>query len=293
MTDTMRLRIRILAPAGAVYHALTDPEELRAWLAEHVEVDLPDRYEFWGRYTPDGDVPRQRLLHVDDRSLRFSWTLGGTDTTVEIGLSGESDDETILSLSQSPFPTWEEALAEPGVRSQLHTFWALALANLVDHVEGRELTARCDLTSPEMSARVTIDAAPGAVFHSLTDADTFATWFGARAGIEPHLGGRFAMGGFELNPAPAKIIDLEPDHTLTLRWPDGLVTHWELEDSAGKTRLTIVQSGFDDTNPPYGGWMGWLGGVAELRRFHELPDWRPVWLSLEVPGLPDSMLTIG
>src|SRR5262249_26331764 len=156
------------------------------------------------------------------------WTVGGTDSTVEMGLSSASAEETVLSLSQQPFPTWDEALAESGVRSQLHTFWALALANLVDHVEGRELTARCDLTSPEMRARVPIDAAPDAVFPSLTDSDTFARWFGARAGIEPHVGGRFAMGGLELDPAPAKIIDLEPGRRLSLRWPDGLVTDWEL-----------------------------------------------------------------
>jgi uncharacterized protein YndB with AHSA1/START domain len=292
MSDTLRLRIRLLAPVSAVWQALTDADELRAWFAEHAEVDLPHRYEFWGRYTPDGQAPHQKLLEAGTHSLRFTWTVGGADTTVHIGLE-EHGAETVLALSQTPFPTWEEALAESGVKSQLHTFWALALANLVDHVEGRELTARCDLTASEMRARVTIDAAPAAVFDSLINPDTFARWFGARAGIEPHVGGRFAMGGLDADPAPAKIIDLDPGRRLALRWPDGLITDWELEGSAGQTRLTIVQSGFDETNPPYAGWMGWLGGVAELRRFHELPGWRPTWLALEVPGLPGDILTIG
>jgi uncharacterized protein YndB with AHSA1/START domain len=293
MNDTLRLRVRVLAPIEAVHRALTDAGELRTWLAEHAEVELPHRYQFWGRYTPDGAAPRQRLLHADEHTLRFSWPLDGRDTTVEIGLTPQPDGHTVLSLSQTPFPTWQEALAGTGIQGQLHTFWALALANLVDHVEGRELTGRCDLTSPEMRARLTIDAAPEAVFDSLINPDTFAQWFGARIGIEPHLGGRFAMGGFELDAAPAKIIDLDQDRRLGLRWPDGMVTDWELEGSAGKTRLTIVQSGFDDANPPYGGWMGWLGGMAELRRFHELPGWRPMWLAIEVPGLPEEMLTIG
>jgi uncharacterized protein YndB with AHSA1/START domain len=292
MSDTMRLRIRVLAPLERVRHALTDADELCGWLAEYAEVELPHRYAFWGRYIPEGDAPHQKLLHADEHGLRFSWTLDGKDTTVQIGLSRESD-ATILTLSQSPFPTWQEALGDNRVASQLHTFWALALANLVDHVEGRELTARCDLTSPEMRAQVIIGAAPDAVFDSLINPDTFARWFGARAGIEPHIGGRFAMGGVEVDPNPAKIIDLAADRKLSLRWPNGMVTDWELEGSAGRTRLTIVQSGFDDTNPPYGSWMGWLGGVAELRRFHELPGWRPMWLTLEVPGLPDDLLTIG
>ncbi len=38
--------------------------------------------------------------------------------------------------------------------------------------------------------------------------------------------------------------------------------------------------------------MGWLGGFAEPRRFHELPDWRPMWLDVAVPGMPDGMPTI-
>jgi hypothetical protein len=53
---------------------------------------------------------------------------------------------------------------------------------------------------------------------------------------------------------------------------------WKLEDSAGKTKLSFVQSGFDTANPPYGAWTGWLSGLAELRRYHELADWRPIWL---------------
>jgi hypothetical protein len=62
---------------------LTDAGALRVWLAEHAEVDLPHRYEFWGRYTPDGDAPHQRLLHADDSILRFIWRLDGEGTTTE------------------------------------------------------------------------------------------------------------------------------------------------------------------------------------------------------------------
>jgi hypothetical protein len=39
-----------------------------------------------------------------------------------------------------------------------------------------------------------------------------------------------------------------------------------------------VQSGFDDPQLPYAAWSGTVAGIAELRRFHELPDWRPIWL---------------
>jgi uncharacterized protein YndB with AHSA1/START domain len=56
----MRLKARAAAPLATVRRALTDADALRTWLAEHAEVDLPDRYEFWGRHTPEGSVARQR-----------------------------------------------------------------------------------------------------------------------------------------------------------------------------------------------------------------------------------------
>ena len=86
MTDdrTMRLRVRAPAPVARVWQALTSAGQLEVWLAEHAEVDLPRAYAFWGRYTPDAEVARQRLLSADDHRLRFTWPLGGEDTTVEI-----------------------------------------------------------------------------------------------------------------------------------------------------------------------------------------------------------------
>ncbi|WP_233559065.1 SRPBCC family protein [Micromonospora radicis] len=57
---------------------------------------------------------------------------------------------------------------------------------------------------------------------------------------------------------------------------------WELAESGGKTRLTFVQSGFDEQNPPYAAWSGGVAGLAELRRFHEVLDWQPIWLPAEM-----------
>src|SRR5262245_11821310 len=68
------LRLRAVVPAApkTVYEALTDPAALRVWLAEHAEVALPGKYEFWGRFTPDGAEPHQRVLHVDENTIRFA-----------------------------------------------------------------------------------------------------------------------------------------------------------------------------------------------------------------------------
>lgn len=292
MNAPMKLVARVGAPLKDVHHALTDAAALRTWLAEYAEVDLPNRYQFWGRYTPDGAEPRQELQHVDERTVRFSWRMGGEDSVVEISLAEDGPDATTVTLTQTNVPDMAEAIAETSIRAVVHTYWSLALANLADYLEGRELSPMCDFTSPEMRAEVLIAASRDTVYDSLTDPAQFSKWFGAKVDIEPRVGGRWAMGGFDLDPNPAKILVLEPGHKMSIAWSDGTTASWELADSGGKTRLTFVQSGFDTGKPPYGAWMGWISGVAELRRYHEVPNWRPIWVNVEVPGMPEGMLTI-
>ncbi|MDQ1656358.1 MAG: hypothetical protein QOD41_1441 [Cryptosporangiaceae bacterium] len=294
MTELSELRLRAVLPAPpeAVHAALTDAAALRIWLAEHAEVALPDRYEFWGRYTPDGAEPHQRVLHAGERTLRLAWTLGGVETTVELTLT-ENADGTLLTLTQSDVPSFAEILTDKaGPRGELQTFWSLSIANLADYLSGRELTPKCDYTSPRLSASVVIDAAPEAVFDSLTQPEQFHKWFGANVDIEPYVGGRFAMGGFELDPGGAKFVEFEPGRKATLLFADGETDSWELDGSDGKTRLTFMHSGFDVDNPPYPGWAGWLGGIAALRRYHELPRWRTIWREVEAPGMPAGMLSL-
>ncbi len=288
----LRLRAVVPAPPKAVYEALTDPAALRVWLAEHADVDLPAKYEFWGRFTPDGAEPHQRVLHVDERTIRFAWTVDDVESTVQFELA-EDEGGTLVTLSQSDMPSFAEVLADKaGARGVLATFWSLAIANLADYLAGRELTPKCDFTSNELHASVVIDASPEQVFDSMTQPDQFCRWFGANVAIEPYVGGRFAMGGFELDPGGAKFVEFEPGRKATLRYADGMTDSWELEDSDGKTRLTVVQSGFDPANPPYPGWTGWLGGIAALRRYHELPQRRTIWRQIEIAGVPEGMFSI-
>jgi hypothetical protein len=150
-----------------------------------------------------------------------------------------------------------------------------------------------DFTSSDLRASVVIDAAPEAVFDSMVRPAMFREWFGANVDIEPHLGGRFAMGSFELDPGGARFVEFEQGRKASLRFADGETTTWELEGSQGRTRLTFTHSGFDPANPPYPGWAGWLSGLAGLRRYHELPGVRPIWRQIEVAGLPDGILVTG
>jgi len=286
----LRLRAVVPAPPKVTYEALTDPAALRVWLAEHAEVDLPHRYEFWGRFTPDGAEPHQRVLHVDERTIRLAWTVDGIETTTQFELA-EDEDGTLVTLSQTDLPSFEDVIADrAGARGALQTFWSLAIANLADYLAGRELTPQCDFTSADLRASVVIDATPDAVFDSMTRSEPFQRWFGAKVDIEPRLGGRFAMGGFELDPGGAKFVEFEPGRKAALLFADGETTSWELAGSEGRTRLTVTHSGFDPANPPYSAWGGWLGGLAGLRRYHELPGQGPIWRQVEIAGVPAGLL---
>ncbi|GAY07444.1 hypothetical protein [Pseudonocardia sp. N23] len=59
--------------------------------------------------------------------------------------------------------------------------------------------------------------------------------------IEPRVGGRWAMGGLDDNPDPATITAFEPGRAVTIDM-GGMVAAWTLTGSAGRTRLTLVQS---------------------------------------------------
>ncbi|MFD9699515.1 SRPBCC domain-containing protein [Lentzea sp. NPDC059081] len=287
--STGTVRVRTSASPARIFRALTDADDLRTWLAEHAHVDLEGgEYEFWGRYTPEGERGRQKLLEATSSSVRFSWLLFGTEYTVELSVE-ERDGETLIAATQSPYPTWGQGEDRDEV---LQTFWPLVLGNLVELVEGRPVLGLCDFTSPEQRFGFDIAAPPAAIIDALTDPDVFARWFGARMEIEPHVGGRWSMGPLADEPNPGKVLALDEEH-FALELPGGsLVSSWELKGSEGKTRLTFVQSGFDPADPPYGPWMGWLSGFADLRRMLELPDWRPMWHSYDLPGLPDGVLVL-
>ncbi|MFB4285096.1 SRPBCC domain-containing protein [Nonomuraea sp. MTCD27] len=275
MTEPMIIRARIPAPADQVRRALTDPAAMRIWLAEHVEVEVPERFGFWGRTTPEGDAPHQRLLHVDERTVRFAWLLDGEETTTELTVEADGADRTILTLSQTHWD-FEDVVTGKSIRGVLQTYWCQVLTNLAEHFEGRPLTPMQDYTSTEMRVEMEVGASPSEVFESITSSEAVTKWFGYLIEIEPRVGGRLAMGGFDNNPDPAKVLELEPDRKFAVDWGAAGVGTWELAGSGGKTRLTLVQSGFDEARPPFAAWGGFLSGFAELRRYLEVPDWQPV-----------------
>ena len=206
----------------------------------------------------------------------------------------EDEDGTLVTLSQTDLPSFEEVLADTaGARGALQTFWSLAIANLADYLAGRELTPKCDFTSNELHASVVIDAAPEEVFDSMIQPEQFRRWFGANVDIEPYVGGRFAMGGFELDPGGAKFVEFEPGRKATLRFADGD------DRPAGSWKARTARPGSPwcraGSTPPTrrtrAGPAGWAasprcGATTSCR------SWRSIWRQIEIAGVPEGMLAI-
>ena len=130
------------------------------------------------------------------------------------------------------------------------------------------------------------------VWRALTNAEEFGTWFRAR------LSGTFAEGvtlrgpitypGYEHLTLEIQIERMEPERYLAYRWRPNAVdpkqdysaepttlVEFTLEDTAGGTRLTLVESGFDKLPPARRdeAWRsndsGWSEQMQNVRRYVE------------------------
>ncbi len=280
--DPLRLRVQIDATPDSVYAALTDADLLTEWLADSAEVSLPDgRYEFWGRYTPQGDRPRQRLLGSEpDRSLNFAWAFdGGEASTVDIAVEPLDEGGTVVAVTHSGIPSSGSADA-----TALDCFWHVSLANLAAQCEGLPTMPPFDFSVPAQGdalVRTVIDAPVEEVFASLLDPAQVDKWARGKAVIEPVLGGRYDFGW---DHGPVKITELEQDKVLAYSWrypdsPDTTV-RWALRSSRGSTYLTLVHSGFETDELAEQFRQGWPSFLVELKRLMELgPRWQPLALS--------------
>jgi uncharacterized protein YndB with AHSA1/START domain len=263
------------ADPDAVFKALTDSDELADWFVESADVDLDQgRYHFWGRYTPQGDRPRQSLTaHEPGRSLRFTWAFDDGESTVELTLEPVEEGGTLVSVTHAGIPA--------SAAAALACFWPVSLANLAAYSEGVQTMPPFDFSVPAQGdalVRTVIDAPVEEVFAALLDPSQVDKWAGGTAVIEPREGGRYDFGR---DPGPSRIVEFEQDKALAYTWrhPDSPETtvRWALRGSRGSTYLTLVHSGFDDDRLAEEYRQGWPAYLVELKRIHELgPRWQPM-----------------
>jgi hypothetical protein len=171
---------------------------------------------------------------------------------------------------QLPWTTvTDDGLIEAEVRDREFTQRCLEISNAVDALEGRVVLEFDD-------SRTTVDiAAPtDEVFESLTDRELFERWFGLPLAIELFPGGRWEIEG---GGPVGTVVELVADHRIVLSEDTGVST-WELSEVDSGTRLSVTMR-LGDGPPPPRSWCGWLSGINQLRRLHEVPDRCPIWVT--------------
>ncbi len=127
-----------------------------------------------------------------------------------------------------------------------------------------------------------VEAPPAKVFAALTTPEHLKKWFGApNPAVEPRVGGKYAFGftvergGKKVEAPPMAILEFVENKRLVITWPDwrndpsvpDQKVAWTLKDLGGRTRLTLVHSGFtraaDVSDFPFG-WMEFLGAIKRV-----------------------------
>ncbi|WP_099020404.1 SRPBCC family protein [Mycolicibacterium palauense] len=136
----------------------------------------------------------------------------------------------------------------------------------------------------DITRTVEIHAPARRVWAALTDPAKIALWFGDTAEFDARPGGRAVFGWREHGgDFHARVERVDEPRTLVYRWArdfgvdpapgNSTLVRFELEEIAGGTRLTVIETGFEDLDDPRGAHdgnaEGWRNELAELVAFCE------------------------
>jgi len=118
------------------------------------------------------------------------------------------------------------------------------------------------MTTDRIEKKIVLRAPRSRVWHAIADAEQFGAWFGARLEGEfapgARIEGRITSPGYEHMTMEMTVERVDPEHLFSYRWhpyavepgvdysyePTTLV-EFRLDEVAGGTELTVVESGFD------------------------------------------------
>lgn len=282
MNPPVHVQVRLSHTLDSVFRAVTDAGALTAWFTEHADVSVQEkRYDFWGRFTPecpDREHGRHLIENVASGSrLRYAWSLRDTQTAVEMRFV-ERSEHTYVGVWHHDVP---ESLRGNPDSYAIEDFWFLTLENLRRQLAGRR-PVRCDFSAfrpGDIRHTIEIDGPAAAVWEALITPKQLDRWIASRATVDLRVGGEWDLGWME--NAGLEILSLTPGRELSVSWkmegvPPTVLT-WTLEESGGKTRLSLVHSGFAPDARVDGMQAGWLNFMSWLRSVVEFgPEWMPV-----------------
>jgi len=287
------------ASAAEVFACLTEADRLRAWFAEHVEVEarVNGAYRFWGRHTPfvaTRERADQRLTRFEaGRALRYSWAWAGAETEVliEIGCADVAGGGAGVSrgapVGGAGTRLWVRHSLMDGTlggyprgesKFFVEDFWGVSLGNLRAYLNDGRAALRPDFSEPGETASVSIEieAPIERVWRALTDPAEMDKWLSTSAVSEVRVGGAYSYGwkfdGVECGPR--RILEVEPPTRLVHDWAftpgSPTRTEWRLEAvSTGRTRVTIRQMGITKARDHTGDTGGWAKFALALKELVE------------------------
>lgn len=282
--------VKLAVAPEKVFAALTEPESLRVWFAEHVEVELREggAYRFWGPGVlgapSSGD---QSILQLEPgRLLSYRWQLYGVDSEVTYRLEAAGEAACQLTLEHKIFG--ELPFSNP--RHAIDDYWRLVSGNLMAHVMVYGSVVLADFTKPtnEVVVSVEIAAPPSKVFRALTIPELMTKWLGSVAKVdlatsEYSWGMTYKIDGKTVHGGPTRILEMIPDQKLVLDWPDwrGDETKpktqitWDLlplPPDGTRTKLTLTHSGFAHPVERSDYQQGWVYFAEAIRTVAEAKE---------------------
>ena len=274
----VKLAIDINAGVDKVWQALTDWQQLNSWLTDKADVDLvAGRFQICGKHLPDSPCDGTDRFSLDSfeagSRLQLNWDYRGEQTKLAITLSG-TQDGCHLELAHTNVPRRgkdEITVVE---------YWQWVLLALRGYCESGSSPSLFDFGAQQAAGRLEIGidiAAPREkVFEVLTTPEGLSGVFGGFGGgetkVDPQAGGEYSYGWGE-HEGPTKILEITPNERIHTDWyhsddPETFIT-WQLEGSGGRTRLTLIHSGFDNEARKQDYEAGWFHFLVELREIAE------------------------
>jgi len=134
----------------------------------------------------------------------------------------------------------------------------------------------------DITRTIDIKATPEKVWAALTEADLIAQWFGDSCEFDATPGGTGTFGWSEHGASCRVVVEhVDKPKTLVYRWAhesgvdpvpgNSTVVRFDLAELADGTRLTLVETGFEELADPQGkhddntgGWKAELGELVEF-----------------------------
>lgn len=277
-------------PAGAerVFAALTDAPQLRAWFAEHAQVEprAGGAYRFWGKFTawiPSEAVSDGRILEFESgRRLSYAFTWRETRCEVALAIEAIGAGKCLLHVRMSAAPRCM-GLGKDCPWYMLD-FWRYSIGNLRHYLKTGVAALRPDFTARgPVDLSIFIAAPPERVFAALTDPEKMDRWLSKKATVELRKGGAYSFGwtqkGAEeqLVPCgPGRILEVVPGklvvHDWTYQGEPPTTVRWELTAAPGGTMVHLTHD-VPPSEPVRAGYVGgWSSYLVELAEFAQMQE---------------------